>query len=138
MSQTIKSRAEEVLSWWSEGVTIQEIARRLNTTTEYAYEVLRCNDDARYAKAREVRGEALVGEAMEIVDNADCVTATLARARSQMRQWLASRLSAQYADKQQLEVRGEIAVTPVINIQLPAPDTEHVQLIENKEIKEKE
>ncbi len=129
-----------VLERIENGETVTQIARSFNVSRSFFARLLHEDRDRHEAvrEARKAAADALVEEAMEIVDNANPVRDELQKAklRADLRVWLASKFNReQYSDKQRAPVEvsiGELHLAalraamppPAARVSLPAAEVE--------------
>lgn len=131
---------DQAIELMIDGHTTKETADMLSITRFDLWDLWHETDESqeKWNKAMELKADDLAEEGLEIVDNSDIASSSLSRVQSDYRKWYAAKLSRRYADKQELEVKGQIAVQPVISIGYNAPkQIEQVQVIDNKKINDK-
>lgn len=117
-----------------DGVSTEDIGKHFKIPERTMFDIM-SGDTESWESVKRARAQHLVDEGLRIVDDADPVTASLSRTRAQYRQWLASKLSRDYADKQELSVSGNLSITPVLNItSTPAPQA--IDIVDVKAIEE--
>lgn len=123
-----------------DGVSTEDIGKHFGIPERTMFSIM-SEDVESWEEVKRARAQHLVDEGLRIVDESDPVTASLSRTRAQYRQWLASKLSRDYADKQDINIQGQIGILPILNItsSVPTPqlpDTIDVKLIDEKTEKE--
>jgi len=108
--------ALEILKLYSEGASIRSIVRRKSMPsrqTILAWRYAHPEFDKAYKKATEAYTEALVDQALDIVDNGD--DPKKSKVQADFRMWLASKLNRrQYGDKLEIEQRVTLDISKAL------------------------